>query len=82
MSSINNVKISGIPAIYVEPATPARRSLVIWLPGFSGSKETVQDQLVDLARLGNVALSFDPYQHGRRRVETLDALRTRIHGNI
>lgn len=56
--------------------------LVIWLPGFSGDKEQMQPYLEDLAGSGFLALSFDPHQHGSRRIESVDALRTRVRGNI
>ena len=55
---------------------------MIWLPGFSGSKEKMEPYLADLAAAGFVALAYDPYQHGERMVETLDELRARIKGNI
>lgn len=35
-----------------------------------------------LAAAGFVALSFDPVQHGERRVETQEQLRARVRGNI
>jgi dienelactone hydrolase len=38
--------------------------------------------LQDLARAGFVGLSFDPLQHGERRIETNDQLRQRVRGNI
>ena len=28
-----------------------------------------------------MGLSFDPYQHGERRIESRDQLRQRVHGN-
>ncbi len=71
-----------IPLVWMEPETTETRTLVIWLPGFSGTKEAMQPYLADLAAAGFVALSFDPYQHGERRVESLDELRARVRGNI
>ncbi|MEM7034545.1 MAG: alpha/beta fold hydrolase, partial [Chloroflexota bacterium] len=51
-------------------------------PGFSGTKEGVEAQLIDLAKAGFFALSFDPYQHGERRIESQEDLRTRVVGDI
>ena len=75
-------QVGDIPLVWMEPQTTKTRTLVIWLPGFSGTKEAMQPYLVDLAAAGFVALSFDPYQHGERRVESLDELRERVRGNI
>lgn len=82
MPQINKSRVGGIPVIWVEPASIAERRLVIWLPGFSGAKEGVENNLLDLAAAGFVGLSFDPYEHGERRLETLEALRERVRGNI
>src|SRR5215212_3001233 len=79
---IHKTTVAGIPIIWVEPESKAARKLVIWLPGFSGQKELLQDNLQDLARAGFVGLSFDPLQHGERRIETNDQLRERVRGNI
>ena len=57
-----------------------RRTLVIWLPDFSGTKEKMEPYLAELAAAGFVALGYDPYQHGERMIETLDELRARIQG--
>ena len=80
--SMHTGQVGDIPLAWVEPETAPRRTLVIWLPGFSGTKEAMQPYLVDLAAAGFVALSFDPYQHGERRIESLDELRQRVRGNI
>jgi dienelactone hydrolase len=82
MPPVNKSDVAGIPLIWVEPEQATLRRLVIWLPGFSGSKEGVESNLLDLAAAGFVGLSFDPYQHGERRVESLEALRERVRGNI
>jgi dienelactone hydrolase len=62
--------------------TKASRDLVIWLPGFGGTKESVAPQLRDLAAAGFIGLSYDPWQHGERRVETLEELRARVASNV
>ena len=71
-----------IPVAWIEPERAERRTLVIWLPGFSGTKEKMEPYLADLAAAGFVALGYDSYQHGERMIETLDELRARIKGNI
>jgi len=82
MNSVNQMIVSDIPLIWVEPAhTPARR-LAIWLPGFSGTKEGVLPQLEELAARGFVAISFDPHQHSERRIGSQEELRSRVAGNI
>ncbi len=79
---INKTTVAGTPVIWVEPESTTACKLVIWLTGFSGQKEVLQDHLQDLARAGFVGLSFDPLQHGERRIETNDQLRERVRGNI
>ena len=68
MHPINKSDVAGVPLIWAEPQEATVRRLVIWLPGFSGSKEGLESNLLDLAAAGFVGLSFDPYQHGERRV--------------
>ncbi|MFN3651724.1 MAG: alpha/beta hydrolase family protein [Armatimonadota bacterium] len=76
------VKIGEIPALVVSPRQTRGRSLVIWLTGFSGSKDSVKSHLQELAARGFVAISFDPYQHGDRRIEEQAQLVSRVRGNI
>lgn len=71
-----------IPILVVAPKETRGRRLVIWLTGFSGSRERVEPQLRELAMRGFVALSFDPYQHGERRIEPQEELVRRVRGNI
>src|SRR5216683_316980 len=80
--TLNRTIVDHIPLLWLEPAGPPRRELVIWLPGFGGSKEGVEPQLRDLAAAGFVALSYDPYQHGERRMEPQEQLGKRVVGNI
>jgi uncharacterized protein len=67
--------VSGIPVLWEEPTQANQRSLVIWLPGLTDSKETMQGYLEQLASAGYVALSFDPVDHGERSrfTDTLDS---------
>jgi dienelactone hydrolase len=84
MDTLRQTVIAGIPICWYEPAASigARRHLAIWLPGFSGTKESCEPQLQELAQHGFVALSFDPYQHGKRATESCEELVARILGNI
>jgi dienelactone hydrolase len=52
--------------LWEEPARADRRKLVIWLPGFTGSKTGMHEYLCELAAAGYIALSFDPVDHGER----------------
>lgn len=79
---LKHTTIEGIPTIWCEPTAGEARKLVIWLPGFSGNKDSMEPYLLALADAGFVGLSFDPYQHGERRIESVDELRTRVRGNI
>lgn len=74
--------VDHIPLLWCEPEEADRRDLVIWLPGFSGTKESVSAHLEAFAAGGMVAVSFDPHQHGERRVEPQGALVQRVVGNI
>ncbi len=77
-----HAKVGDIPILVIAPKETKGRPLVIWLNGFSGQKESVDAQLRDLAKRGFVALSFDPYQHGERRIESREELVKRVRGNI
>ena len=71
-----------IPVLVIAPKETKGRPLVIWLTGFSGQKESVEAPLRELAKRGFVALSFDPHQHGERRIEAREELVKRVRGNI
>jgi dienelactone hydrolase len=58
--------VSDIPVLWLEPVQAVERKLVIWLPGFTDSKEAAADNLRDLAAAGYIALTFDPVDHGER----------------
>jgi uncharacterized protein len=80
---MNHTFVGQIPVSWVEPTnSPSNRRLVIWLTGFSGSKEGVKPQLDALANRGFIALSFDPFEHGERTKEARGDLATRVRGNI
>jgi len=80
--SLHHKTVGDIPLVWLEPQSGKGSTLVIWLPGFSGTKESVEPQLRDLAQAGFTALSYDPWQHGERRIETQDELCQRILSNI
>jgi len=78
-----NAIIDGVPLCWYEPtASTNERRLAVWLTGFSGTKESVDEHLRELATRGYVAVSFDPYQHGERAIETREELSTRVIGNM
>jgi uncharacterized protein len=79
---VRNEKLGEIPIKVISPKETKGRTLIIWLPGFSGSKDGSDRQLRELAAKGYVALSFDPYQHGARRIEEQPELVKRVRGNI
>ena len=74
--------VEGIPILVIAPKETKPRPLVIWLTGFSGQKESVEAHLREFAKQGFVALSFDPHQHGERRIESREELVKRVRGNI
>ena len=80
---MHQAQVNAIPLLWCEPDPWTEvRQLVIWLPGFSGHKEAIIPYLQDLAEVGFVAASFDPFQHGARRIESQEALQSRVVGNI
>ncbi len=74
--------IGEVPVLAWAPREAKGRPLVIWLTGFSGNRDSVQAQLKELARNGYIAVSFDPFQHGERRIEPQPELVSRVRGNI
>lgn len=74
--------VVGIPILVIAPKETKARPLVIWLTGFSGQKESVEAHLREFAKQGFLALSFDPHQHGERRIESREELVKRVRGNI
>jgi dienelactone hydrolase len=74
--------IDHIPAMWIEPETGSSpRRLVVWLPGFTCSKEDMEPYLRQFAARGFFALSFDPWQHGERSKEDRESLQKRVFGN-
>ncbi|MDF2927116.1 MAG: hypothetical protein K0R57_6030 [Paenibacillaceae bacterium] len=59
------------------------RDLVIWLSGFTGTKERMIPQLEALADLGFHAVSFDLFGHGERLRpgETMQEMAARVRSN-
>ena len=53
MGMLDQAIIDGVPLLWIEPAYGCwPRTLTIWLPGFSGTKEGTQSQLQELAAAG------------------------------
>jgi len=63
---IQRTTVGGVPVVWAEPMQGDERKLVIWLPGFTDSKDGMQRYLRELAAAGYVAVSFDPLDHGER----------------
>lgn len=81
----NNTSAIPFPLVLREPEKPGRGSkeLVIWLSGFTGTKERMIPQLEALADRGFYAVSFDLFGHGERLKtgETLQEMAARVRGN-
>jgi dienelactone hydrolase len=72
-------RIEDIPVMWIEPSQRrAGNALAIWLNGFGGVKEQTDRYLIELARHGFVAVSFDTWQHGQRSTEQKAALIKRV----
>lgn len=81
-AALHTARVGDIPVLWAEPLHTDRRRLALWLHGFSGTKESVEAQLLDLASVGFVAMSFDAVQHGDRSIESRDALKVRVRANL
>src|SRR5215207_2560910 len=82
-NSISTAVVDHIPMLWIEPER--RRpspSLALWVPPFSFAKEWTVPFLRQLADLGFVAVSLDPFEHGQRSEESPDGLRTRVFGDF
>lgn len=75
-------RVGDVPVLVIAPKETRGRHLVIWLPGFGGDRNSSEAQLRDLARNGFVAMSYDPYQCGERRIESQAELGARVVGNL
>jgi dienelactone hydrolase len=80
--TVRRVVIGEIPALVAAPPDTKGRTLILWYPGFSGTKEGTQDRLKQLAERGYVAIGPEVYQHGERRIEPQSELPKRVRGNI
>jgi hypothetical protein len=84
MSDLQRDRVGNVPVAWLEPkGYRGSRTLVIWIPGFSGSKEDMEPYLTDLTSVGFLALSFDPHQHGERMVDpSREVFGNRVRGNL
>jgi dienelactone hydrolase len=77
-SAPSTARVDHIPVLWFRPDPAAdRRQLALWIPYFTGRKEDMEPHLRDLAARGFTAASFDPWQHGERASESMEALRAR-----
>ena len=71
-SSVGEVQqytFENIPIIWIEPDDmQTRRPLVVWQDQFTGYKERTIPLLKELASMGYIAVSYDNFQHGKRRI--------------
>jgi uncharacterized protein len=71
--------VDGVPVLYVRPVGNTEASkLALWLPSFAQTKESTLPYLRELAKLGFVAVSLDPWQHGERGFESPQRLISRV----
>ena len=81
--STSHTWVDHIPVIWLEPETQRpRRQLILYLPPFSSTKESMLPYLQDFAAAGFVALSLDPWQHGERGTESQRQIQTRVFTNF
>jgi uncharacterized protein len=75
--------VDHVPVLWVQPA-PKRPAapLALWLPPLTGTKEDSLPFLQQLADMGFVAVSLDPWQHGQRGAEAGEQLARRVFGNF
>jgi dienelactone hydrolase len=73
--------VSGIPMVVVEPLAPTG-GLAVWVPYFTGDRESFLHALRTLASNGMVAISLDPWQHGGRGSEAQADLFGRVFSNF
>ena len=74
--------VDGIPVIWRLPRQRRTdQALALWLPALGMDKEGVGPFLDDLAAAGWVAVSLDLWQHGQRRSESAESIRSRVFGS-
>ena len=82
-SSALSAWVDHIPVLWFEAHDQLQvRKLILFLPHFTGAKESTAPFLKDIAAAGFVALSFDPWQHGERGKESQAEMMTRVFGNF
>lgn len=80
---VGHTTYDGLPAVWIEPTTPSKpRVLALWLTHLGGSKEQTIPILQELADMGCVAVSFDPWRHGERGSEEPGELLSRVLGDF
>ncbi len=81
-SEIHTSKVESIPVLWIEPENMNKNTpMVIWLDGFTGSKERTVRKLHTLAKKGYLAISFDVYDHGERSIKGED-IQERVFANF
>ncbi|MFT4109988.1 alpha/beta hydrolase family protein [Propionicimonas sp.] len=76
---LSAVAVDTVPVLLGRPEAAAdRHRLALWLPFFTGTKESAAPVLESLVRRGFTALSLDPWQHGERAVSPMAELSERV----
>lgn len=81
MGNEKKIILDHIPIIWEEPEGEHNGNLIVWLPGLSGNKDSMRSALRLFADAGFVAVSYDPYEHGERMVESRELFRQKLSTN-
>lgn len=82
VGEVSRALVDHIPVIWVKPAKQSVSRLALWLPPLSRAKDDVLPFLQELAGVGFVAVSLDPWQHGERATESEEQIMERVFGNF
>ncbi|MEU8319407.1 prolyl oligopeptidase family serine peptidase [Nonomuraea sp. NPDC048881] len=75
--------VDDVPVAWIEPPAGAGGATVaLWLPHLGGSTQACLPAMRELAELGMIAVSLDPWRHGRRGGESAAQLTERVLGDF
>lgn len=75
--------VEHIPVAWATPEGTGRGTpLALWIPALGIDKAWVVPFLGELAAVGFVAASFDPWRHGERGSESAEEIRARVFGGF
>ena len=76
---IKHMEIDEIPISFCIPdKVLSNDSLALWIPYLGGDRETSIKELKFLASKGYLAVSLDPFMHGKRNIDKRPGIRTRV----